>query len=64
MASMSTEDDGFRLNAASLPKLDARGENFAEWKSAWSLAFRVQSMYEYITSTKPPPTVSDPSFNT
>ncbi|PTB35696.1 hypothetical protein M441DRAFT_31599 [Trichoderma asperellum CBS 433.97] len=37
---MSNNTFTFKLDPSSLPQLTSRGDNYAKWKAAWTIAFR------------------------
>ena len=39
----------FKLDPASLPKLSSRGENYAEWRSAWTLALKYAGLWPTVS---------------
>ena len=39
----------FKLDPASLPKLSSRGENFTEWKSAWTITFLYAGLWPIVS---------------
>lgn len=45
----------FRLDPSSLPKLGSRGENYPEWRSAWTIAFRYAGIWPILSGKKPRP---------
>lgn len=47
----------FKLDPSSLPQLSSRGDNFSEWRSAWTIAFRYAKLMDIIDGTKARPTV-------
>jgi transposase InsO family protein len=36
----------FKLDPSNLPKLSARGDNYADWRSAWTIAFKHAGVYK------------------
>lgn len=53
---MATTSFQFKLDPASLPKLGSRGENFPEYRSAWTIAFRYAGLWPIISKKKTRPT--------
>ncbi|KAH3957096.1 hypothetical protein HBH51_231200 [Parastagonospora nodorum] len=49
----------FKLDPNSLPKLSARGDNYTEWRSAWTVALRYAGLWPIVSGkkTKPAATV-------
>lgn len=45
----------FKLDPASLPQLSSRGDNYAKWRAAWTIAFRFAELWNVIDGK--PPTV-------
>ena len=39
----------FKLDPSSLPKLDSRGSNYTEWKSAWSIALKYAGLWSIVS---------------
>lgn len=52
-----TSNFQFKLDPSSLPKLSARGDNFPEYRSAWTIAFRYAGLWPVISKKKPRPTL-------
>lgn len=45
----------FKLDPSSLPKLDAKGDNFLDWKAAWARAFRFAELDDILSGVKVKP---------
>ncbi|OWP03540.1 hypothetical protein B2J93_7558 [Marssonina coronariae] len=45
----------FKLDPNSLPKLTARGDNYTEWRSAWTVAFRYAGLWPIVSGKKSRP---------
>jgi len=46
----------FKLDQNSLPKLSSRGDNFTEWRSAWTIAFRYANLWNLVNGKAKRPT--------
>lgn len=42
----------FKLDPSSLPKLDPKGENFLDWRAAWTRGFRFAGLADVISGDK------------
>lgn len=49
----------FKLDPLSLPKLDPKGENFLDWRAAWTRGFRFAGLADVISGEKLRPNVAD-----
>jgi hypothetical protein len=49
----------FKLDPSSLPKLSSRGENYAEWRSSWTVAFRYAGLWPIVSKKKARPTAAN-----
>ncbi|KAK4081277.1 uncharacterized protein Triagg1_2809 [Trichoderma aggressivum f. europaeum] len=56
---MATAGFSFKLDPSSLPRLNSRGDNYAEWRAAWTIAFRYAELWDVVSDGKAP-TVSSP----
>ena len=46
----------FKLDPSSLPKLSSRGDNFTEWRSAWTIALKYAGLWPVVSGKLPRPT--------
>ena len=42
----------FKLDTASLPKLQSLGNNYTEWCAAWTIAFRYTELWPFVRDCK------------
>ncbi|UKZ95729.1 uncharacterized protein TrAFT101_010545 [Trichoderma asperellum] len=58
---MSNNTFTFKLDPSSLPQLTSRGDNYAKWKAAWTIAFRFAELWGIVENTNPRPIMSTPA---
>lgn len=47
---------GFELDFSSLPKLKSKGDNYTEWRSAWTVAFKYAGLWTLVSGSRRRPT--------
>jgi hypothetical protein len=45
-----------KIDPSTLPKLTSKGDNYAEWRSAWQIAFKYAKLWNVVEGMKPHPT--------
>lgn len=51
---------GFKFDPSSVPKLSSRGDNFAKWRSAYTIVFKFLGLDDYVNGLKPMPLPASP----
>lgn len=48
----------FEFDPSSLPQLASNGDNYLEWHTAWTIAFRYTELWDVVSNTRSNPTIS------
>lgn len=50
----------FKVDLSSLPKLSSKGDNYAEWRAAWEIAFEFADLWDIVSGDAKKPVLVDP----